>query len=298
MEGSTNLLGNKSFWTEDMMMFKEGREFTFKPLQSMTPESPDYLKFYLNSSLSFAVSVHDEFFYLNNVNPNGPPTNMRSFNGSTADHYLTLTMTKHVKLNLAREPCNEDFNYSFILCVRESIADKVEIAPSISLDGHFGISYYAFVRLVVGFRGTGGALKAGRSAAAKSNSGSRQESSISNCEDFRAFERHFYELWLWELSKVVERTGCKKPCSYKEYELGDMSVEPEDLPAGQMKFGLWSSTEFTVIEAEVLLYPFTSLLAEFGGTLGLFLGFSFITIWDGFQALIVWLKNRDLRWNS
>ena len=94
MEGSTNLLRNKSFWTEDMMMFKEGREFTFKPLQSMTPESPDYLKFYLNSSLSFAVSVHDEFFYLNNVNPNGPPTNMRSFNGSTADHYLTLTMTK------------------------------------------------------------------------------------------------------------------------------------------------------------------------------------------------------------
>ena len=96
----------------------------------------------------------------------------------------------------------------------------------------------------------------------------------------------------------MERTGCKKPCSSKEYELGDMSVEPEDLPAGQMKFGLWSSTEFTVIEAEVLLYPFTSLLAEFGGTLGLFLGFSFITIWDGFQALIVWLKNRDLRWNS
>ena len=98
MEGSTNLLRNKSFWTEDMMMFKEGREFTFKPLQSMTPESPDYLKFYLNSSLSFAVSVHDEFFYLNNVNPNGPPTNMRSFNGSTADHYLTPVSYTHLTL--------------------------------------------------------------------------------------------------------------------------------------------------------------------------------------------------------
>ena len=114
---------------------------------------------------------------------------------------------------------------------------------------------------------------------------------VSNC--FRAFEKHFYELWLWELSKVVEITGCKKPCSYKEYKLGEERVEPEDLPAGQMKFGLWSSTELTNIETEVLLYPFTSLLAEFGGTLGLFLGFSFITIWDGFQATLVWINKRE-----
>ena len=60
---------------------------------------------------------------------------------------------------------------------------------------------------------------------------------------------------------MVEITGCKKPCSYKEYKLGEERVEPEDLPAGQMKFGLWSSTELTNIETEVLLYPFTSLLA-------------------------------------
>ena len=72
-----------------------------------------------------------------------------------------------------------------------------------------------------------------------------------------------------------------------------MRVEPEDLPPGQIKFGLWSSTELTNIETEVLLYPFTSLLAEFGGTLGLFLGFSFITIWDGIQATLLWLNKRE-----
>ena len=121
---------------------------------------------------------------------------------------------------------------------------------------------------------------------------------LSNCKCFREFEKHFYELWLWELSKVVEITGCKKPCSYKEYKLGEERVEPEDLPAGQMKFGLWSSTELTNIETEVLLYPFTSLLAEFGGTLGLFLGFSFITIWDGFQATLVWINKREFHWNN
>ena len=114
-----------------------------------------------------------------------------------------------------------------------------------------------------------------------------------NCKSFRTFEKYFYELWLWELSKVVEETGCAKPCSYKEYKLGEVSVEPEDLPSGQMKFGLWSSTEMTNVETEVLLFPFTSLLAEFGGTLGLFLGFSFITVWDGFQATLVWINKRE-----
>ena len=41
---------------------------------------------------------------------------------------------------------------------------------------------------------------------------------------------------------------------------------------------------------KVLLYPFTSLLAEFGGCLGLFLGFSFVTISDGVKSLAMWLK--------
>ena len=36
----------------------------------------------------------------------------------------------------------------------------------------------------------------------------------------------------------------------------------------------------TMMEKEQLIYPLTSLVAEFGGTLGLFLGFSFMTVWD------------------
>ena len=35
LEGSKDPLRNRSFWTEDMMLFKEGRQFTFKPLKSM-----------------------------------------------------------------------------------------------------------------------------------------------------------------------------------------------------------------------------------------------------------------------
>ena len=34
------------------------------------------------------------------------------------------------------------------------------------------------------------------------------------------------------------------------------------------------------VEKEELIYPWQSLVAEVGGALGLFLGFSFIAIWD------------------
>ena len=35
------------------------------------------------------------------------------------------------------------------------------------------------------------------------------------------------------------------------------------------------------MEREELLYPKSTMVAEVGGTLGLFLGISFMTIWDG-----------------
>ena len=42
----------------------------------------------------------------------------------------------------------------------------------------------------------------------------------------------------------------------------------------------------------MLLYPFTSLLAEFGGCLGLFLGFSFVSISDGIKSIAAALKKK------
>ena len=38
---------------------------------------------------------------------------------------------------------------------------------------------------------------------------------------------------------------------------------------------------YTSVEREELLYPKSTMVAEVGGTLGLFLGISFMTIWDG-----------------
>ena len=48
----------------------------------------------------------------------------------------------------------------------------------------------------------------------------------------------------------------------------------------------YTLTRYTSIEKEELLYHSSTMVAEMGGTLSLFLGVSFMTIWDGF----IWFK--------
>ena len=84
-------------------------------------------------------------------------------------------------------------------------------------------------------------------------------------------------------------TGCKRPCSYKEYKFANTKeftqiADPED----QISFCLWAVSPFTQVEEEALVYPFESFIAEFGGSLGLFLGVSFMTIWDGMKGVFLW----------
>ena len=57
-----------------------------------------------------------------------------------------------------------------------------------------------------------------------------------------------------------------------------MSFIVDATPGQGIMFG-YSSNSLTLKE-ETLLYPFESFLAELGGALGLFLGFSFLTLWE------------------
>ena len=58
-------------------------------------------------------------------------------------------------------------------------------------------------------------------------------------------------------------------------------------------FSLWAVSNSTLLESEQLIYPLTSLVAEFGGLLGLFFGFSFMTIWDGLNFLKPWFAKKN-----
>ena len=50
------------------------------------------------------------------------------------------------------------------------------------------------------------------------------------------------------------------------------------------------SGQTVIIEKEELAYPFITLMADFGGVLGLFIGFNFLMIWDIIFSVIEKIK--------
>ena len=113
---------------------------------------------------------------------------------------------------------------------------------------------------------------------------------------FRQFEQIYNLLKNAESFEILQMTGCKEPCSYNKYSFASASAEVMPKIDGKPTSGwivFWGASNRTWTEEEILLYPFTSLIAEFGGSLGLFLGFSFMAIWDTFLA--IYSKKGDLR---
>ena len=47
----------------------------------------------------------------------------------------------------------------------------------------------------------------------------------------------------------------------------------------------------TKFRNEIQIYPFLSFICDLGGSLGLFVGFSFLTLWDFFD--IIFIKFKD-----
>ena len=93
----------------------------------------------------------------------------------------------------------------------------------------------------------------------------------------REYERIYDELTFAEYKKLKQLTNCLKPCKYRQYDFhGELARSIFD----QFAFSLWAVSKETTVKTEHLIYPLSALVAEFGGTLGLFLGFSFITLWD------------------
>ena len=112
---------------------------------------------------------------------------------------------------------------------------------------------------------------------------------------FREHDLIFGNLGIAEPEEVTNVTGCLKPCHFKKYIfLGDPS--PSSFKSEHYIFSLWAVSSKTKVEKEELIYPMSTLVAEFGGTLGLFLGFSFISVWDNFSTLkkcIVFFKSKS-----
>ena len=146
-------------------------------------------------------------------------------------------------------------------------------------------------RLDARISGTSGVIKKPRFVLLEINSGFN----FCHLNDLlcREYDLMFDKLAVAESKEIRNMTGCKRPCKYKKYNfLGD----PSSLSAyksDHFVFSLWAVSYKTNVETEKLIYPSSSLVAEFGGTLSLFLGVSFISIWDDFGLVRKFLCRAD-----
>ena len=98
------------------------------------------------------------------------------------------------------------------------------------------------------------------------------------------FERVYHDVGGLDIEEVVTVTGCPRPCRYTRYTL---PAEPKDVSyLNASLVSLVMATATVTKRTEVLMYPLESLVAEFGGALGMFLGFSFIMFWDWLELLL------------
>ena len=84
-------------------------------------------------------------------------------------------------------------------------------------------------------------------------------------------------------TSLVNYTGCTLPCNYVEYQLVKEPVKAKDV---YLYLDLVWLNANALERTEQLIYPLESFVSEFGGALGLFLGFSFMMVCDVLQGLI------------
>ena len=160
------------------------------------------------------------------------------------DIYLHTTFTS--RMNRPQFPCNPDKTYNYNQCVRNNLAIKIGCA-------------YPFDKMI-------------------------PFGNFPNCNTSEKLLAHWTansDMYYANQDGIMNITGCHLPCHYNHYSIVGT---PHRLNAKGISFMVISyPTTDIMTSQEVLLYPFVSLVSEFGGALGLFLGFSFLGLLDIIQ---------------
>ena len=90
--------------------------------------------------------------------------------------------------------------------------------------------------------------------------------------------------------------NCLKPCSYIEYQLAEEPMQFESKKKNVTEIFISFSRTTMTVEKEIDAYPAGSFVAEYGGLLGLFIGYSFLDHFDQLVFLVQKLKLLRMNW--
>ena len=64
-------------------------------------------------------------FYISKTPVNGPPSVHKTVDPHMSPYYYQIVLTEANELNVPNDPCNEDPDYNFNACVKESFSRRV-----------------------------------------------------------------------------------------------------------------------------------------------------------------------------
>ena len=235
-----------------------------------------------NTDMHQIIFIHDPDFFVINDNPMAlPKTRIKVLTSSF--QYQRIALVQHSLVNHPKVPCEPRRDYSFRECVRNSFIAKVKCrlpwpGPDSSADTSLPV--------------------------------------CKNLSQFLQFEELYAQLEEVSTSSIENVTKCLRPCHYKEYRMvnGPTSISETSKRFSSI-FIFWFVSTETLVEEQSLVYPWQSLVfeiisdqmklhiykktlhkvnpqvAEFGGTLGLFIGFNFISLWDAAVSSFCFIKH-------
>ena len=245
---------NISSWEVSFDVLHEGPCYGNKlPIGSIGySDKPFQLK--LNSSLAHHFVIFDPEFHIRTKNPKVFPRILLTLKNNCGYKYLYIEVIQHVKLNEPKNPCEESKDYSFNDCIKSRSIEIMGCRMRWEKSN-------AFKKMPLC---TGGQM-------------------------WWYSGLHYKYMWM-EQTMLVNYTNCPLPCSYKEYKLVDNPIigkQGGDECSLEIRF----ASRAVLVEKEEKTYSFESLVAECGGFLGLFLGFSFLTVWDCLIEMMNFVKN-------
>ena len=96
----------------------------------------------------------------------------------------------------------------------------------------------------------------------------------------------------WQKIMIFSYRKCLKPCNILEYQ-GQTEIKDKIIP-GKIQISLSLSSDEVKVQEEYLIYNEVDLVGIIGGTLGLFIGFSFFDIVNDMRVAFESARRQDV----
>ena len=117
----------KDPWNEDFSYTYAGRTYTIEIPEKLRPSSVfrNPLRIELKTDLLYDLFIHDPSFFYISRNPDpAHPSIHKKVDPKELPYMYPITLTEVEELNVPDDPCNEDPEYNYRDCIKESFARR------------------------------------------------------------------------------------------------------------------------------------------------------------------------------